>query len=179
MTSGPLLEVPEIDNRLLGRADAAPPARVMQGLNFSVNDGESLTIIRRPGSGKDTLLNMIAQIDVASSGTLRFESESAPLGDPKALNPGLSCRIGYVTQEDNLLPWRTTLQNVLFPLKVQGRLNDKTRAHAQTLIRAVGLAGFEKHYPHELSGGMRKRASLIRTLVYDPPVILMDEPFGA
>jgi len=116
---------------------------------------------------------------VASSGTLRFQSKSAPLSDPKALNPGLSCKIGYVTQEDNLLPWRTTLQNVLFPLRVQGRLNDKTRAHAETLIKAVGLAGFESHYPHELSGGMRKRASLIRTLVYDPPVILMDEPFGA
>ena len=84
-----------------------------------------------------------------------------------------------MTQEDNLLPWRTTLQNVLFPLDVQGRLNDETRARAEMLIRAVGLAGFENHYPHELSGGMRKRASLIRTLVYDPPVILMDEPFGA
>ena len=122
---------------------------------------------------------MIAQIDVASGGEVRFQSESAPIGDPKALNPGLSCRIGYVTQDDNLLPWRTTLQNVLFPLTVQGRLNDETRAHAEMLIRTVGLAGFENHYPHELSGGMRKRASLIRTLVYDPPVILMDEPFGA
>ena len=70
-------------------------------------------------------------------------------------------------------------QNVLFPLTVQGRLTDETRARAQTLIRAVGLAGWEDHYPHELSGGMRKRTSLIRTLVYDPPVILMDEPFGA
>jgi NitT/TauT family transport system ATP-binding protein len=68
---------------------------------------------------------------------------------------------------------------VLFPLRVQGRLTDATRAHAEMLIRAVGLAGFQNHYPHELSGGMRKRASLIRTLVYDPPVILMDEPFGA
>ena len=68
---------------------------------------------------------------------------------------------------------------MLFPLEVQGRLNAETRARAEMLIRAVGLAGFENHYPHELSGGMRKRASLIRTLVYDPPVILMDEPFGA
>ena len=84
-----------------------------------------------------------------------------------------------MTQDDNLLPWRTTLQNVLFPLTVQGRLNDETRARADMLIRAAGLAGFENHFPHELSGGMRKRAALIRTLVYDPPVILMDEPFGA
>ena len=68
---------------------------------------------------------------------------------------------------------------MLFPLEVQGRLDDKSRAHAETLIKAVGLSGYEKYYPHELSGGMRKRTSLIRTLVYDPPVILMDEPFAA
>ena len=178
-TGVPLLEVRDLGKRFAGRAGRDAPNWVIQGLSFSVNDGEFLTVIGPSGSGKTTLLNMIAQIDVASSGTLRFQSRSAPLGDPKALNPGLSCQIGYVTQEDNLLPWRTTIQNVLFPLRVQGRLNDKTRAHAEALIRAVGLAGFEKHYPHELSGGMRKRASLIRTLVYDPPVILMDEPFGA
>jgi NitT/TauT family transport system ATP-binding protein len=178
-TAEPLLEVRELGKRFAGRAGRDAPAWVIQGLSFSVDDGEFLTIIGPSGSGKTTLLNMIAQIDVASSGTVRFQSQSAPINDPKALNPGLSCKIGYVTQEDNLLPWRTTLQNVLFPLKVQGRLNDETRAHAETLIKAVRLAGFENHYPHELSGGMRKRASLIRTLVYDPPVILMDEPFGA
>ena len=86
---------------------------------------------------------------------------------------------GAARRHDNLLPWRTTLQNVLFPLDVQGRLNAEGRARAEMLIRAAGLTGFEHHYPHELSGGMRKRAALIRTLVYDPPVILMDEPFGA
>jgi NitT/TauT family transport system ATP-binding protein len=122
---------------------------------------------------------MIAQIDAATGGEVRFGSETAPIGDPKALKPGLACRIGYVTQDDHLLPWRTTLQNVLFPLSVQGRLNAETRARAEMLIHTVGLSGFEHHYPHELSGGMRKRAALIRTLVYDPPVILMDEPFGA
>jgi NitT/TauT family transport system ATP-binding protein len=152
---------------------------VIQGLSFSVNEGEFLTLIGPSGAGKTTLLNMIAQIDAANGGEVRFQSQLAPIGDPKALKPGLSCQIGYVTQDDNLLPWRTTLQNVLFPLDVQGRLNDEGRARADMLIRAVGLAGFENHFPHELSGGMRKRAALIRTLVYDPPVILMDEPFGA
>ncbi len=179
MTAEPLLEVDDLAKRFAARAGRDAPPWVIQGLSFAVMNGEFLTIIGPSGSGKTTLLNMIAQIDTASGGSVRFQSQSAPVGDPKALNPGLSCQIGYVTQEDNLLPWRTTLQNVLFPLKVQGRLNDKTRAHADGLIRAVGLGGFEGHYPHELSGGMRKRASLIRTLVYDPPVILMDEPFGA
>jgi NitT/TauT family transport system ATP-binding protein len=179
VTGQPLLEVDDLSKRFAARAGRDAPPWVIQGLSFSVDDGEFLTIIGPSGSGKTTLLNMLAQIDTASGGAVRFQSQPAPVGDPKALNPGLSCKIGYVTQEDNLLPWRTTLQNVLFPLKVQGRLNSQTRAHAETLIKAVGLAGFEQHYPHELSGGMRKRASLIRTLVYDPPVILMDEPFGA
>ncbi|MCC6947257.1 MAG: ABC transporter ATP-binding protein [Bradyrhizobiaceae bacterium] len=179
MSAQALLEVHDLGKRFASRAGRDSSLWVIRDLSFSVADGEFLTIVGPSGSGKTTLLNMIAQIDVASGGEVRFQSEVAPINDPKSLNPGLSCRIGYVTQEDNLLPWRTMLQNVLFPLVVQGRLNDETRARAEMLIRTVGLAGFENHYPHELSGGMRKRASLIRTLVYDPPVILMDEPFGA
>ena len=179
MSIQPLLEVRDLSKRFAARAGRDPQSWVIRDFSFSVSDGEFLTIIGPSGSGKTTLLNMIAQIDTASGGEVRFQSEAAPINDARGLNPGLSCKIGYVTQEDNLLPWRTTLQNVLFPLAVQRRLNDETRSHAEVLIRAVGLAGFENHYPHELSGGMRKRASLIRTLVYDPPVILMDEPFGA
>jgi NitT/TauT family transport system ATP-binding protein len=122
---------------------------------------------------------MIAQIDTVSEGEIVFDGETMASRDARALRPGCARRIGYVTQDDNLLPWRTTFDNVLFPIEVQGRLDDKTRAHAEMLVRAVGLAGFERYYPHELSGGMRKRAALIRTLAYDPPVILMDEPFAA
>jgi NitT/TauT family transport system ATP-binding protein len=173
-----LLEIRDLEKRFDAR-NAHDAHWVIRGLSFTVNEGEFLTLIGPSGAGKTTLLNLIAQIDGASGGQVRFQSETAPVGDPKALRPGLSCRIGYVTQEDNLLPWRTTLENVLFPLDVQGRLNAEGRARADMLIRAAGLAGFERHYPHELSGGMRKRAALIRTLVYDPPVILMDEPFGA
>jgi NitT/TauT family transport system ATP-binding protein len=84
---------------------------VIQDLSFAVSEGEFLTIIGPSGSGKTTLLNMLAQIDTASSGEVRFQSQTAPINDSKGLNPGLSCKIGYVTQEDNLLPWRTTVKN--------------------------------------------------------------------
>jgi NitT/TauT family transport system ATP-binding protein len=175
----PLIEIRRLGKRFPARNGREPSPWVIEDLSFTVSEGEFLTIIGPSGAGKTTLLNMIAQIDAASAGEVRFQSDLAPIGNLKALKPGLDCRIGYVTQDDHLLPWRTTLQNVLFPLVVQGRLSQETRARADMLIRAVGLSGFEHHYPHELSGGMRKRASLIRTLVYDPPVILMDEPFGA
>jgi NitT/TauT family transport system ATP-binding protein len=174
-----LLEVRNLAKRFASRQGREPAPWVIRDLSFSVKDGEFLTIIGPSGSGKSTLLNMIAQIDTASGGEILFRGDTIVVNDPKALKPGLDRRIGYVTQDDNLLPWRTTIDNVLFPLEVQGRLNDETRQHAETLIKAVGLSGYEKYYPHELSGGMRKRTSLIRTLVYDPPVILMDEPFAA
>src|SRR6201994_1380612 len=179
MSTSPLLEVRNLAKRFASRQGREPAPWVIRDLSFSVRDGEFLTIIGPSGSGKSTLLNMIAQIDTATGGEILFGGDTIIVSDPKALKPGLDRRIGYVTQDDNLLPWRTTLDNVLFPLEVQGRLNDKSRAHAETLIKAVGLSGYEKYYPHELSGGMRKRTSLIRTLVYDPPVILMDEPFAA
>lgn len=174
-----LLEVRNLAKRFPSRQGREPMPWVIRDLTFSVKEGEFLTLIGPSGSGKSTLLNMIAQVDVASGGEIVFQGDTIGVSDPKALRPGLDRRIGYVTQDDNLLPWRTTLDNVLFPLEVQGRLDDKSRAHAETLIKAVGLTGYERYYPHELSGGMRKRTSLIRTLVYDPPVILMDEPFAA
>jgi NitT/TauT family transport system ATP-binding protein len=83
-----------------------------------------------------------------------------------------------VTQKDNLLPWRTLIENVEIALEVRGIEKSPRRAQAKELIDRVGLGGFEAHYPHELSGGMRQRANIIRTLIYDPELILMDEPFG-
>jgi len=176
MAGRPLLEVRDLGKRFPARSGRDPSSWVIQGLSFSVEEGEFLTIVGPSGAGKTTLLNMIAQIDVASAGEIRFDSRAAPVGDAKALKPGLDCRIGYVTQDDNLMPWRTTLGNVLFPLEVQGRLSAETRARADMLIRAVGLVGFEKHYPHELSGGMRKRAALARALALDPDLLFLDEP---
>jgi NitT/TauT family transport system ATP-binding protein len=179
MTAAPVLEIKSLGKRFPARAGREPPPWVIQGLSFTVSPGEFLTIVGPSGAGKSTLLNMIAQIDTVTTGEIAFNGQAVATHDPRSLRPGFDRRIGYVTQDDNLLPWRTTIDNVLFPIEVQGRLNDETRAHAQMLIGAVGLAGFERYYPHELSGGMRKRASLIRTLAYDPPMILMDEPFAA
>lgn len=91
---------------------------------------------------------------------------------------GINPEIGYVTQKDNLWPWRTLKNNVVFALEVRGVSKEEREERAERFIQKVGLAGFEEHYPHELSGGMRQRGNIIRTLIYDPVVILMDEPFG-
>jgi NitT/TauT family transport system ATP-binding protein len=177
--AAPLLEIRNLAKRFPARQGREPPPWVIQDLSFSVGSGEFLTIIGPSGAGKSTLLNMIAQVDVANGGEIIFDGANIGCADPKAMRPGLNRRIGYVTQDDNLLPWRTTIDNVLFPLEVQGRLDQAARERVAMLMNAVSLKGYERYYPHELSGGMRKRAALIRTLVYDPPVILMDEPFGA
>jgi NitT/TauT family transport system ATP-binding protein len=179
MSVAPLLEVCKLGKRFAQRHGREPSPWVLQDLSFSVTEGEFLTIVGPSGAGKSTLLNIIAQTDTASAGEIVFGGAPVTCSDPRALRPGFDRRIGYVTQDDNLLPWRNTRDNVLFALDVQGRLNDESLARVDMLIRAVGLAGFEHYYPHELSGGMRKRTALLRTLVYDPPVILMDEPFAA
>jgi NitT/TauT family transport system ATP-binding protein len=175
----PMLEIKALGKRFPARTGREPPPWIIQDLSFSVGAGELLTIVGPSGAGKSTLLNIIAQIDAASAGEIVFDGERTVAVEQTTLRPGLHRRVGYVTQDDNLLPWRTTIDNVLFPLEVQGGIDATARERAQELIAHVGLKGFEHYYPHELSGGMRKRAALIRTLVYDPPMILMDEPFAA
>jgi len=141
----------------------------LDSLSLSVDEGEFLTVVGPSGCGKSTLLNLIVGLLHVSSGRILFR------GDPI---DGINPEIGYVTQKDNLLPWRTLLQNVEIALEIRGIEKSKRRDRALELIERVGLKGFEDHYPHELSGGMRQRANIIRTLIYDPELILMDEPFG-
>ena len=138
-------------------------------LSLDVGRGEFLTIVGPSGCGKSTLLNMLAGLLPPSGGAMRYEA---------ATIVGVNPAIGYVTQADNLYPWRTLRENVEFPLEVRGMAKGERRRRAIELIERVGLGGFEDHYPHELSGGMRQRGNIIRTLSYDPKVILMDEPFG-
>ncbi|WP_049820329.1 ABC transporter ATP-binding protein [Bradyrhizobium japonicum] len=174
----PLLDVCNLGKRFQGQSKDGI-RWVVEGMSFALYEGEFVTLIGPSGSGKSTLLNMIAQIDIPSKGEILFRGEVINDSSRSRPSPGCGGRIGYVMQDDNLLPWRTLRENVEYPLVVQGRLNSETRARVDELIDTVGLGGFEGYYPHQLSGGMRKRASIIRTLAYDPPVILMDEPFGA
>jgi NitT/TauT family transport system ATP-binding protein len=141
----------------------------LDSIDLTVAEGEFVTIVGPSGCGKSTLLNLIVGLLHSSSGRIVFR------GDP--IN-GICTKIGYVTQKDNLLPWRTLLQNVEIALEIRKIEKSARRNRAQELIKRVGLSGFEDHYPHELSGGMRQRANIIRTLIYDPELILMDEPFG-
>ncbi len=141
----------------------------LDSIDLAVAQGEFVTVVGPSGCGKSTLLNLIVGLLHSSSGRILFR------GDP--IN-GICTKIGYVTQKDNLLPWRTLIENVEIALEIRGIENSARRQRAEELIGQVGLSGFEDHYPHELSGGMRQRANIIRTLIYDPELILMDEPFG-
>jgi NitT/TauT family transport system ATP-binding protein len=175
----PTLEVRGLAKRFPPRSGQAEAPWILADLSFTVAHNEFLTMVGPSGAGKTTLLNIICQVDSGSGGEVAFQGQTINVTNNTNLKPGWDCRIGYVTQDDNLLPWRTLMDNVTFPLRVQGKLNDETMKRVTELMRVVNLTGFERYYPHELSGGMRKRASLIRTLAYDPPIILMDEPFGA
>ena len=138
-------------------------------VSLDVAPGEFLTIVGPSGCGKSTLLNMTSGLLPASSGEILYKG--VPIRSVNA-------EIGYVTQADNLYPWRTLRENVEFPLEVRGVARSDRRRRVAELIERVGLGGFEDHYPYELSGGMRQRGNIVRTLSYDPQVILMDEPFG-
>jgi len=141
----------------------------LDSLSLNVHEGEFVTIVGPSGCGKSTLLNLIVGLLPLSSGRILFRD--------RAIN-GINPEVGYITQKDNLLPWRTLVQNVEIALEIRGVEKSERREQAEELIERVGLKDFEDHYPHELSGGMRQRANIIRTLIYDPDLILMDEPFG-
>jgi NitT/TauT family transport system ATP-binding protein len=141
----------------------------IDGISFDVRPREFISVIGPSGCGKSTLFNIIGGFLGGYEGTL--------LLDGKAKVPRRS--IGMVFQEESTFPWRTTLQNVAFPLEVAGVPKKEREARARELISLVGLTGFENSYPAEMSGGMRQRTAIARTLAFDPQVLLMDEPFAA
>jgi NitT/TauT family transport system ATP-binding protein len=142
----------------------------LQAIDFAVADGEFVAIVGPSGCGKTTLLKILAGLLPPSRGTA--ELRGSPIAGPRR-------DIGVVFQAPVLFPWRTVLDNVLLPVDVQRLGRDTLTRAAMELLELVGLKGFERRYPWELSGGMQQRAAIVRALIHDPAMLLMDEPFGA
>jgi len=141
----------------------------LQDISLTIPHGEFVTVVGPSGCGKSTLLKLIAGFSAPSAGRILFQGEEVR---------GLNTKTGYVPQESKLFPWLTVEENVGFGLDSKRFSRQDRERQVSQFISLAGLAGFEKYYPAQLSGGMSKRASIVRALAYEPPVILMDEPFG-
>jgi NitT/TauT family transport system ATP-binding protein len=146
------------------------PLPVISDLSFKVPRGKFVSVVGPSGCGKSTLLQMAAGLLKPTGGTVEHNGERVR---------GVNRRIGFVPQQAQLFPWKTMSENIEFPLLLRNVDSSSRRARASEVIRKVDLVGFENHYPHQLSRGMQKRASIARMLIYQPDTVLMDEPFGA
>ncbi|WP_018720649.1 ABC transporter ATP-binding protein [Salinispora fenicalii] len=142
----------------------------LRGIDLDIADGEFVAILGRSGCGKSTLLRLIAGLLPVTAGEVTVAD--APVTHPRP-------DVAMLFQRPALLPWRTVLDNVLLPVEIFGWKRAQHRDRARQLLELTGLAGFEKRLPHELSGGMQQRVSLCRSLIGEPRVMLMDEPFSA
>jgi NitT/TauT family transport system ATP-binding protein len=140
------------------------------GVSLDVAEGEFVSVVGPTGCGKSTLLNVAAGLIAPSQGSVSVFGEKLQ---------GINTRAGYLFQSEALMPWRTALQNVRVGLEFRGVAADQANSLATDWLRRVGLAAHGHKYPHELSGGMRKRVALAQTLILDPKILLMDEPFSA
>jgi NitT/TauT family transport system ATP-binding protein len=163
----PVIEIKKV-SKTYKTQDGEVPS--LQPLEFDVNEGEFLVVVGPSGCGKSTLLKLIAGLLPPSQGEIRVQDRvvTSPHRD-----------VGIVFQSALLLPWRRVLENVMMPVEVKGLPVQEYRKRALDLIKMVGLDGFERKYPWQLSGGMQQRAAICRALVHDPKIVLMDEPFGA
>lgn len=142
----------------------------LDGVNFRVNQGEFVSIIGPSGCGKSTLLSIIAGLEDKTTGEIYIDGEKVD---------GPSSKIGYMLQRDCLLEWRNILSNTMFGLEVKGKKDKESRAYVEELLKKYNLYEFKDKYPSELSGGMRQRVALIRTLAVKPKLLLLDEAFSA
>jgi NitT/TauT family transport system ATP-binding protein len=142
----------------------------IQGVSFSLRDGEVVSLIGPSGCGKSTLLNIGSGLTAPSEGAAFVDGERVA---------GPNAQVAFMLQKDLLLPWRTIAENVMFGVEIQGVPVADRRRRAQALLEKLKLAEFSNHYPRQLSGGMRQRVALARTLAVDPHVLLLDEPFSA
>ena len=144
--------------------------QALKNVNFRVKEGEFVSIIGPSGCGKSTLLSIIAGLEKKSEGEIYIENKKVD---------GISSKIGYMLQRDCLLEWRNILSNTLFGLEIKGIKSKENIEYVEELLKKYHLYEFKDKYPSELSGGMRQRAALIRTLVFRPALLLLDEPFSA
>ena len=159
----PVVRLHQVGKRFAGGTVA------LDGVDLAIEPGSFVTLLGPSGCGKTTVLRLIAGLTEPSSGTLAV---------PAATATGAS-QLGFVFQEPTLLPWATALKNVLLPLSLAGIPDAVARERAEAALASVGLAGFERAYPRELSGGMKMRVSIARAIVTQPKLLLMDEPFAA
>ena len=166
----PALRLADVSCTFIARDQPGQRYTAVSGVSLAVGAGEFVSVVGPTGCGKSTLLNLAAGLLQPSTGSV--ELFGAPLA-------GLNGRAGYMFQAESLMPWRSALANVMAGLEFRGVPPADARARAEDWLRRVGLGGFGDRYPHQMSGGMRKRASLAQVLVLDPDIILMDEPFSA
>jgi NitT/TauT family transport system ATP-binding protein len=168
--TAPALQLHDVACTFVSKDDPGQRYTAVQGVTLTVGAGEFVSVVGPTGCGKSTLLNVAAGLLQPSTGRVQV------FGQPLA---GINTRAGYMFQAESLMPWRTALANVMAGLEFRGGAPAEARVQADEWLRRVGLGGFGDRYPHQLSGGMRKRTSLAQTLALDPDIILMDEPFSA
>ncbi len=161
------LEVRNLTQTFVQKAAQLP---VLDDLNFSVDDGEFVALLGPSGCGKSTLFNIISGLLTPNTGAIYLNG--------RRIN-GNTGDFAYMQQKDLLLPWRTVLKNVLIGPEIQGEPLDTAKTEAKQRLTQLGLSGFENNYPTQLSGGMRQRVALVRTLLFQKQTLLLDEPFGA
>lgn len=144
--------------------------RALHDISFEVHEGEFVSLLGPSGCGKSTLLSIIAGLTPLSAGSVRINGQDVV---------GPQTSVGLAFQSDVLLEWRNAIDNVLLQMEARGKKNGHSHERARELLRSIGLEGFEEAMPYELSGGMRQRIAICRSLIHDPPILLMDEPFGA
>ena len=168
--STPALSLDKVTCTFVSRDDRSQRYTAVQDVTLSIQPGEFVSVVGPTGCGKSTLLNVGAGLLEPSSGEIRV------FGEPLR---GINRRAGYMFQTEALMPWRSALDNVVAGLEFRGVARAEAVQQGEEWLRRVGLGGFGDRYPHQLSGGMRKRVALAQTLVLDPDIILMDEPFSA
>ena len=163
----PAIELTKVTKRFVSRAGSYT---ALLDLDLRIAEGEFCTIVGPTGSGKSTTLSLIAGLEPVSAGTVRV------LG---SVVDGIPPNVGFMFQADAIFPWKTVLDNVMVGLRFRGVPAQESRERSRDWVNRVGLTGFESYYPHQLSGGMRKRVALAQTLITEPRILLMDEPFSA